>query len=240
MMMHVYVILQMYLLYRDCCFLSLNGKEPLDERETLADLSIVSGDLLHVMCDSECCVDSNSCMQPHCSSAGTSPGPSHESVCRNKEYKRSMESRARVLDAQEEKEEKEEDKKHLLPSLLGGGNRGGEKGGGGGGGERERGVGGGERGGGGGGRGRGGREERRENMNQGLSEPHISLRILPSPNVSSPAGIDITNNRIGSHFEEFVQSQCVAAGSMECCAQCCQYGSYGTPHDDVGCRLHAQ
>ena len=165
-MMHVYVILQMYLLYRDCCFLSLNGKEPLDERETLADLNIVSGDLLHVMCDSERCVDSNSCMQPHCSSAGTSPGPSHESVCRNKEYKRSMESRTRVLDAQEEKEEKEEDKKHLLPSLLGGGEGGRGGGGGGGGGKRGGGGGGGGergggvRGGGGGGRGRGGREER--------------------------------------------------------------------------------
>ena len=170
MMMHVYVILQMYLLYRDCCFLSLNGKEPLDERETLADLNIVSGDLLHIMCDSECCVGSNSCMQPHCSSAGTSPGPSHESVCRNKEYKRSMKSRTRVLDAQEEKEEKEEDKKHLLPSLLGGGDRGGEggRGGGGGGGGGKRGGGGGKRGGGGGGerkrggRGGGGGGERKE------------------------------------------------------------------------------
>ena len=293
-----------YILYRDCCFLSLNGKEPLDERETLASLNIVSGDLLHVICHSEQCTDLKSCMQRHRSSAETSQGPSQESVCRHNEWKNSTESRTCVSDKQEEKEEEEkEDKEHLLPSLLGEGDgrgeeemkEGGRGGGGGGGGgrgraererggkergggarekgERERGGngrgrgggggggggrggngrgrggggggGGGRggngrgRGGGGGGRGRverergggrrgkaereirgggggggGGGGERRQNVNQGSSEPDISMRILLSPNVPSPAGIDITNNRFGGHFDEFIQNQSVAASSV--------------------------
>ena len=63
--------------YRDSCRLSLNGRDPLDENETLEQLDIVSGDLLHVIHGAEWASD----VQPQSSAAQDTRGPSTDTQC---------------------------------------------------------------------------------------------------------------------------------------------------------------